>query len=71
MNNDTVISNYAMKLAESNMKDAKKFSEDETKTPEEKTEKLDQAQREINAANALSKGDIGGAFSCLSYFRDR
>jgi hypothetical protein len=67
-----VLAMYAMAIAEGNLKEATK--KDETKTPEEKKErkeKIDQANREINAANELAKGNIDGAFASLCYFRDR
>lgn len=34
-------------------------------------EEIQQATREMNAAEALSKGNVGDAFRCLDYFRDR
>jgi hypothetical protein len=61
---------YAMKIAENNMEEAKKM-DDNDETKKEKEEKIEQATREINAANSLLEGNIEKAFSSLCYFRDR
>jgi acylphosphatase len=34
-------------------------------------EDIDRGTREMNAASALGRGDIGAAFRSLDYFRDR
>ncbi len=58
---------HAYRIAEDTMKEAKKLDDND----DTKKEKIEQAEREKNAANALLEGNIDKAFSSLCYFRDR
>lgn len=57
--NPSPLTSLAFHIAETSAKNA---------TTEEERQR---AEREKNAANALSKGDIGNAFASLCYWRDR
>lgn len=57
--NENVLANHAKNIAETTIR---------TATTQED---MDRGQREMNAADALGRGDIDSAFRSLDYFRDR